>query len=231
MPIPRHHSNWFDTYMTFLLNPYRFGGGSVLVAYPDANPETSTFDAYVGRGSVDETFATIRAGAGNIRNDSASTQNVGFLWASTTSNRFQNLRRGIFLFDTSSISSGATINSVTLSLYGSYKDNSIGSTDLVVVNCTTASNTSVNNSDFANVGSTEYGSIAYGDFDAAGWNVITLSTSAVVKAGITKLATRLRWDLANSFSGTWSSNVSTVFQVYNADNGSNKPTLTVNYTP
>ena len=37
--------------------------------YPDANPETSTCDGFIGRNGVNEPFATIRAAAATMSGD------------------------------------------------------------------------------------------------------------------------------------------------------------------
>lgn len=210
-----------------------FYGGIVqteLVVYPDAHPESTTVDGYARRVGVDETFATIRAGSGNGNLDTGTNTYAAFLVATATANQYSQLLRGIFLFDTSSIPSGATIISATLSLYGTSKSNGLGSPALDVVSSNPASNTATANGNFTTLGTTVYGSVSYASYSTSGYNDISLDVACITKAGITKLGTRLSWDTANSFGGSWSNSANTSFLCYFADNGSNKPKLTVVYT-
>lgn len=206
---------------------------TIYTGYPDADPETTTVDGRAARSGVDQTFANIRSGAGNNQNDSETGSGSPSLTASATSNQYSLMRRAIWLFDTSSIPSGATINSATLTLRGAAKGNGLGSPDLVIDVPSPASNTAVATADFniANWAGTEKGRMTYASYSAAGDNVITLNVNCIVKAGITKLGGRLGWDFDNSTTGlTWSSGLNSYFQWTTADNGSNKPTLTVDYT-
>lgn len=206
------------------------GGPGSYTGYPDAHPESTSVDGPVIRTTTSQTLANIRAGAGVSADDTLTTYDAPRLYASTTADQYQRLNRAIFLFDTSSIPAEATITSVTLSLRCTAKANGLGSPELDVVDANPASNTAVVAADFANVGTTVYGSVAYADVSTAAYTNITLDTAAVTKAGITKLGLRLNWDTDNSFTGTWASTGSSSFTFTYADNGSNKPTLTVEYT-
>lgn len=198
--------------------------------YPDAHPETSTFDGRVVRGSVDQTLTNIRSGAGNGSSDTDATYQAPRLVASTTTNQFAALYRAIWLFDTSAIPADATINSATLRLYCTAKTTGLGTPELDIVGSNPASNTAVANADYGNVNTTVHGSIAGASVSTSAYNDITLATTAITKAGITKLGGRLNWDTDNSFTGSWSSGAGSGFTLVCADNGSNKPELVVVYT-
>lgn len=208
---------------------------TTLVVYPDADPESTTIDGHVRRHGVDETLATIRAGAGTNQNSTSATQQVAQLTASTTSNQFERLVRGIFLFDTSSIGASDTVTSATLSIYGAAKAAGLGSTglDLDIVTSNPASNTALAGSDYANLGGTPLASVAYASYSNSAYNDFSLAPADVTKAGISKFGCRLSWDVDNSFGGSWSSGASTYFSCQNADQSgtTQDPKLTVIYTP
>lgn len=178
----------------------------VTVYYPDANVETTTVDGIVRRNAVDETWATIQAGAGTSASPSTTADKDAFLQASEVTNQYQELRRGIYLFDTSSISSSANIISTAFSLYGTNKWNGLGAPTLVVVSSTPASNTDLVTGDFAQLGTTTLGSIAYASYSTTAYNDISILKSSLTVGGITKLGTRLEWDRSGSFTGVWKSN-------------------------
>lgn len=200
--------------------------------YPDANPETTSVDGHAAVSGSNQTLAAIIAAAGNGAGDTQTNTSAGWLEGATISNQYQVLQRGFFLFDTSSIPTSATIQSATLSLYGKDKASGLGTTPLHVVSGNPVSNTAIANGDFSRIGNTSFGNIAYASFSISGYNDITLNASgiaAITKAGISKFATRLGFDLDGS-GPSWSSGADTYMVVYMADNGSNKPKLTVTYT-
>ena len=206
-------------------------GDPTLTTYPDADPETTTVDGHTRRGGVNETFSTIRAGAGTANSSATALENCAQLTATTTTNQYSALRRSIYLFDTSSIASGNTISSATLSLYGAAKENGLGSPELDVVSSNPASNTTLVNADHATLGTTVYGGVVYDSFSTSAYNDMSLDSAAVTKAGITKLGVRLNWDTDNSFGGTWASGAASSFQAYTADQSgtTNDPKLVVVY--
>lgn len=68
-----------------------------------------------------------------------------------------------------------------------------------------------------------------------GYNNFTLDANGIANVsltGISKFWTRLNWDTDNSFGGTWSSNKSSYYNSYLADQTgtSNDPKLTITYT-
>ena len=176
------------------------------VVYPDANPETTSVDGWVGRNSVDQTFTNLRAGAGTIATDNDTEIPVQTV-ASTTTDQFQNMLRGIVLFDTSSIPDADVISAATLGLNLSSKLTDLGDTDIQVVASTPASNTALANSDYGNLGSTTFG--ATGNISGLTLDVYTdvslnaSGISAISKTGVSKFGLRLGWDYSGTFGGTW----------------------------
>ena len=86
---------------------------TVSTFYPDGDPETTSVDGSAGRGTVSETFGTIRAGAGQFSDDSAALISRVQLEATTTSPNYDNLIRDILLFDSASLPDTDTIDSAT----------------------------------------------------------------------------------------------------------------------
>lgn len=207
-----------------------------LTAYPDPNPETTSVDGQVHRNAVDETFATIRAGAGTLANDTDASQEAPNLTGSTTTNQFQTLTRVILLFDTSALTSSATISAAVFSATYTGKASAIGETPVDIVSSNPASNTGLVAADYGTLGTTKYASKAYADITTAGaYNDYTLDANGIAnvsKTGISKFGERLGWDTDNSFTGTWASAANTRVNTVFADTAgtASDPKLVVTYT-
>lgn len=211
-------------------------GFDTLTAYPDADPETNSVDGEVRRSPASpfETWNAIRTGAGDASSDNTATGRV-FLAYFNTGHDF--LWRIIHLYDTSSLTSGATISAAV----SSFVTNSVtdGWTDSVsVAGCTPASNTALVNADFniANHGSTDFGNVTLASLTADGstYNDITLNASgeaAISLTSITKFSYRFTRDVTNtdpSGSGAVNSNI-TLFLA--DETGTSKdPKLVITFT-
>lgn len=195
----------------------------------------SPVDGYVGRaGAIDETLATIRAGAGNNSDETPETLSV-YIEASATTNQFDNLFRSIVCFDTSSITDGTTINAAVLSVWGSTKSNGLGSPDLHAVASTPAATNALADSDYANVGTTSFGSVAYASFSTVAYNDITLDSNGrnnISATGVSKFGFRNSWDQSGTFGGVWASNANSNLVPFSADKAgtTNDPKLVVTFS-
>ena len=205
-----------------------------LTVYPDTGTGSTTVDGRVARGSVDQTFAAIRTGAGNSVNTASTSDNPASLSTTGAStNQFAILRRSIFTFDTSAILSGDTVSSVTFSLYGTGKSTGAGtSPGIDVVDASPAANNTLAASDYGNVGTTVKATMTYASWSASAYNDFTLAIGDVTKAGITSLGTRLTWDTSGTFGGTWNASTAWSFSCNYADQTgtANDPKLVVVYT-
>lgn len=231
--------HWFDMNVANVYVPKLNLGFDTLTVYPDANTETTSVDGYALRGGVDQTFTNIRAGAGTSASDTGTNSDDLFLVGSTTSNQYQTLVRAFYLFDTSSLTSPAEISSAVFSTYGTAtntKANVIGSPSFHLTSSTPASNTAIVAADYAQVGSTSFGSVAYASFGASQYNDITLNASGITnisKTGVSKFAGRLSWDMLNDTTGlSWVSASSSGFRMTMVDTAgtSQDPKLVVTYT-
>ena len=199
---------------------------------PDANPESTSVDGYVNRNSVNETYATIRAGAGNGSDDTATNDRTCRIIATTTSNQYDTLQRSIYLFDTSALTALATISASVFSLYATVVVNAY-SDSIRLTTSTPASNTALVNADYAQTGTTAQSTdVTMASITTSAYNDWTLNAtglSNISKTGITKFATRNTTDADNS-APTWSSGAESGISVNYSDTGSNKPKLVVTYT-
>ena len=194
----------------------------------------STVDGRVWRNG-NETFPVIRNGSGSFSADSLTT-GVLILWAYPSTNNYQQLNRGIALFDTSTIGNEPTIDSATLSIYAYYKDNTMGSTNFHIASSTPTSNTALVARDFAQIGRISFGSLAYASVSTSAYSAISLNSSglgAISKTGVSKFSFQLGWDIDNSTTGlTWVNGAETGYWIYYADTAdtSQDPKLVVTYT-
>jgi len=208
---------------------------ATLTVYPDAGSGNTTVDGSVKRSSVDETFATIIAAAGTSADDTSAIQSGLVLQGSTTSNQFAQLVRSIYTFDTSPIGESSTISSLTFSIYGSGQNNGLGSPDFDVVSSTPASDNALIAADYSQLGSTAFGSVAYGSFNTSGYNDIVLDSNGISninRTGISRFGAKLSWDTDGSFGGSWVSGAYTYFNYRFADRTgtSEDPKLTIEYS-
>jgi hypothetical protein len=191
-------------------------------------------DGGLSRSSVDETFSTLRAGAG-VGTLSSSPVPVE-LDASTTTNQFNFLSRGVISFNTSALGAGVNIKSATLKIKGSSKLNGLGSPDFHIAGITLASPPAFVAADFANAGNVSFASMTYADFDgsASVYNSFALNSSgmdAINKTGYTSFCIRLSWDINNNFTGVWSSGQLSKVNFYlAAEGGDLVPLLEIVYT-
>ncbi len=133
--------------------------------YPDKDPETTTVDGTLLRTGSNMSWASIRDGAGTGASDNADNLIV-YLMNGTVSGTYTYLRRVIILFDISSIPVNSTITGVVLSIIPYIASDQMynGDSHLNVYASTPASNTSLVEADYSQLGATAFStSIDYGD--------------------------------------------------------------------
>lgn len=230
--------HWFDMNVANIYVPKLNLGFDTLTTYPAAGTN-SPIDGDLSRSSVDESFATIRAGAGTNASDTTdNSADSPALVASTTSNQFQSMRRNIYLFDTSALGTSSNVISVIASVYGNdtnTKTNGMGDQNWHWCASTPAANNTLATSDYAQLGTTSFGTITYAAFTASQYNDSTLNATgiaAISKTGITKLGARLSDDINGSFTGAWGSAVTDGFRPVFADHTglTQDPKLTITFS-
>ncbi len=167
-------------------------GNTTDTYYPDTGSGGTTADGYVRRQVADESWATIRAGAGTNFGTADTTQRTGFTGAYTF------LSRLIFTFDTSGITDTDTIDSATLSLYGSAKNDQFSMAtppNIDVYASTPAANNDLQASDYGQIGSTSLSGapISYANWSIIAYNDFALNATGlanITKTGVSKFGTR-----------------------------------------
>jgi hypothetical protein len=189
-------------------NPGRgkFEWGTVTTVYP-------SLDGYVEETTNTTNYSTIRAAAGDSAVDSSSPISL-IIQATTTTNEWGLLRRGILLFDSSSIGDSDIIDSATFEFVVTQKKEDLSSDSVSMVISTPASNSALVAGDYAQTGGTtptkQAPDIAFTSItaDSSTFNVFTLNSTGlgnISKTGITKFGTRLLSDMADANEPTWSS--------------------------
>lgn len=205
---------------------------------PDPDAETTTVDGMALDSGRSASWATVRGGVGNFAEDNNSEAYVAYWLATTSSNLWDSIARGIFLFDTSVIDSASTIASATFTFYCALKtapvDTDATKRQIRLAASNPASNTALTGTDYATVGNTSFGSLAYASITAGATNDVTLNgdgLAGITKGGITKLGTRSGADQDNS-APTWGSGDQYAIWCRTAEHTgtASDPTLTVVYS-
>ena len=212
--------------------------------YPQVFLAESTFNPAVGANSPvngevgsgdagDDTFANIRGAAGGQSTVDTSTQPAMQLQSTGTTNQFGAMKRGVFLFNTSSLGVGATITVATFSVYVTGKTDQL-SQSVGITSSSPASNSNLVNSDFAvaNFGSTRFATdITIANITLNAFNDWTLNADGrnnISLTGISKFGVRGSGDIDNS-APTWSASQTANVTAHWAGEA-NKPKLVVTYT-
>lgn len=171
--------------------------------------------------------------AGNGSNATGGDGYAAETLATSTTDVYSILVRGIFVFNTSILKSNSVIKDATFSLYVTTKDNALAQS-IGVVAATPASVSALVDADYniANFGSTRFSSdIDISSATTSAYNDYLFNSSgkaAISKTSYTKLGTRLSGDIDNT-APTWASSANSFFTVSYADVGSNLPKLVINY--
>lgn len=206
--------------------------------YSGADGANNPVCGHVGRGSANETWATILAGAGNNTSYTDSPDYIMFLQSTTTTNQYQRNQRGVFLFNTAGLPDDDQIDSAVLSLYG----NAIGdsfSPAIAPGYCICASNpastTALADADYGNLGTTAFSdTVSYANLSTSAYVDFTLNASgkaAISKTGISKFGGKNSYDMTAS-APTWSSGKLAYWAAYMAASAGTTydPKLTVTHS-
>ncbi len=190
-----------------------------------------------GGSSGVETWAAIRDGNGNQEDDTTTTSlNASLLEASSTTDRWRSLWRGVFVFPMAGIPVGSTVDSATFQFFVNGKgDGNGGSHQIALIDGASASDSALAVSDYQTQGTTKQATnLTVAGISTSAYNTWTLNATgfALLEAslgGFAKLGLRLEADRANS-EPTWgSSELSRIFGEF--DGSGNEPILTIDYTP
>lgn len=212
-------------------------GFSTLTVYPDADVESTSVDGTVTRSGVNESWASIRGGAGTAAAPSIDGSHIFLISCSASANQFDFLRRSICLFDTSALGAGTSISNAVISIFGYAKtdDNSFAP-NTNIFGSTPASNTDLVSSDFSQTQDVAFATaITYANWSTVAYNDFTLNATglaAIAKTGISKFSVKNdNYDAANS-APVWSSGMGMAVNGWFADaiGTSTDPKLVITYT-
>ena len=210
-----------DTFLARTGLNYNFGFDSLTLYSPDG---ANAYTGNVYRNGVNETLATIRAGAGVDYWPHGAPGVLVNLSASATSNQYSMLLRSITTFKLGSLlpangkATSVTVSAATVSIYGASKINTLGSSELAIVAATPASNTAAAVADYGQTGTTQLAdNITYANFSTTGYNAFSLNAAGIASIDLTlthaRFGFRLEWDRANSFGGVWGSGKQAGFNI------------------
>jgi hypothetical protein len=209
-------------------------GFDTLTVYPNAHVESTSVDGYASRGSgsgAGETFANIRANAGDGAGDSQGATVYMYIFASSTSGQYNLMARTITLFDTSSLADTTVISAATYSVKCNVSANTLSSPSCVACSCNPSSNTAIASGDYniARWGSVDFGRAAMpsgGSTWSVGLNASGISN--ISKTGVSKFGIRYHWDIDNT-APAWASGAYARWQPFFADYGTYKPSLVITH--
>jgi hypothetical protein len=173
--------------------------------YPNANVETTSVDGRILNADDDEPWATVHdATAGTSVSDSGTSANAARILAAPNTDRWDQIARSAFLFDTSALTAAATVSSATLAIYGaniaSPGDGLFASPTAGIVSATPASNTALATADFDQFGTTDFAT-RLTTWSTSDYNTFTLNAAglaAISLTGITKTGLRVGPDIDDS---------------------------------
>jgi hypothetical protein len=232
-----HFADWamLDRYQE--LSKLSFGFNT-LTKYPDAGHAGTTVDGYIDVQGVRSLWGNLRATSpGSSAQPDLSSAAVAAA-ARADSGYYESLKRFYDTYDTSELTSDATISEVVKSLYATGGGFSgLGNSTIDIVSCSIASNNNLVVDDFNTIGSTSFANIATNTFRASGgYKDFTLSAagrSNVSKTSISKFGAKLGFDFSDSPAGlTWSAYATTsvAFMCADQTGTSQDPKLVVTYT-
>jgi len=159
-----------------------------------------------------DTWSTIRGGNGTDNDDTDDDVLMFYVQCYTSSNNYYSVKRGIFLYDTSSIDVGDNITDASLSCYYYSKIDQMGWSEeestCHVVTSNPADDDVLANGDFNSLGTISFATFLYADF-GSGYEVSSAFSeagkAAISKTGITKLGTRCGADMSDDNPSNWGS--------------------------
>jgi len=225
--------HFWDTLFANKFNPALNFGFDSLIANP-ATGSNSPVDGYCLRQGVTENWSTIRGGNGtDAGGDSATEFFMVRLGAAGTSDNWSQHILSQLLFDTSSLTAAASISAATQSIFGEGGSETGITFSACITGAAPAANTTIVAADYQTRLFTRFNStdIANGSWNASGYNDFAYAAAglaAISKTGLTKTCLTSDKDADNS-APTWSSSAAGSVKGLYADNGSNKPKLTVTF--
>jgi len=209
-----------------------------VILYPATGTGGTSVDGYVARHGVNENWGNITSGVGTGASNTEEFLST-YVNASTTTNQWAQLSRGILTFPTGngSLPGNATIVSAELILYGYAKFDGLGCTPSInIYGANPTSNSTLVAADYLTLGSIAFSTpISY-----ANWNDGTPGISnnfvlnssgiaAISLTGVSKFGLRNNYDVSG-IPPSWSSGQGSDIEPWSADKGvAYSPRLVITY--
>lgn len=178
-------------------------GFSTLTQYPGSIGTDNPVDGYIANvGGAGDPFSTVQSASTGTSTDTATDDSIPCQDSYNGSNYV--IRRGVFCFDTSSLTSGAIVSSVVFSIAGSGSATVNADTRTAyIVAATPAATNTLSTSDYSLVGSTTFASMLFSSWTTTDgtYNDFTLDSNGIAnisKTGITKYGVRTSGDISVS---------------------------------
>lgn len=237
-------SRYFLTNVSVPISPLVMSARSLcalsLTAYPDPDPETTTFDGRVAY-AAGANWATTHDASSSASHDTYDSGAALYPQSSSDVSNFANIGRVFILFNTASLTSSAVVSAGTVSMYCTNSSNGIndGKDYVTIVTSSPASNTGLVDDDFDQCGAISNPTKQSNDIDISGvstsayqdWTLNATGISNISLTGITKFGAREGHDQENS-SVTGSGSRANWLELTAAENAgtSQDPKLVVTYT-
>jgi hypothetical protein len=211
-------------------------GFDTLITY--TRTSVNTIDYQVAHDSAGTTWSNLRGFSGSSSSPGGSDFRAIEIISHSVSNQWLTIGRSGYNFDTSSISSNYSVDSVTLSLRGSAKSDGLAITpDVNIYDAFPASTSTVATSDYSKFGTTAFSTtISYANFSTSSYNNFELNASGISNinlGGISSFGVRnAGYDVAN-VAPTWSASQTSYIRVNGGSytGTSRDPMLLVTYSP
>jgi hypothetical protein len=177
--------HWFDMRVANRWAPTWNLGFDTLVSYPDAHPETSSFDGWVARfPSIPESWNPLKnSSTGTDVDDSSASGLFISIWPVIPDDvqAHKRITRAMFLFNISTaIGNDDTVTAGTFSVYGSGKNDVHTTMDVNVYEVYPASYTGASLQDYGWFQTTPFATTkSCAQFDDAGYNDFTLNANGL----------------------------------------------------
>ena|SRR3990167_202737 len=205
--------------------------------YPDANPESTSVDGIVGYSIGDTTtWASIHDKTDGDASTTVDSGTTGIVMIRRdASNNWVDMRRGILLFDTSSITNNFTVQSGTFSIMPNTINNNDFTDSMTLCASTPASNTSLVVGDYDQYGATKFATdvtvASMGAGTYSNWGLNDSGIAAVNVSGVTKFALLCTNDFANTTpGGTGDGRTQVTFRLADYTGATSDPMLIINYS-
>lgn len=215
-----------------LFSPQALAATTTTDFYP-----STTVDGQLNREEATETatWQTLHDATSAPANDTATDVTIE-LRATANTDKWKQLIRGVFTFDTSSIGDTDTINSATLSLYGKLDQGDSFSVSHNIVEATPDSSTALTSTDYDNFSTTTVFSTAktQASLSEAAYNNYDLNSNGLLninKSGVSKFGVLIEADRQN-VPPTWVGDGDSNYHYHSSEatGTSNDPKLTVVYS-